>query len=64
MATIGYGDITAQNTGEQVAAVIIMIVGILVFALLIGSIQEVFAVGARQHLTCTWWKAGGSICTR
>mmetsp|Transcript_38242 Transcript_38242/g.96126 ORF Transcript_38242/g.96126 Transcript_38242/m.96126 type:complete len:685 (+) Transcript_38242:361-2415(+) len=45
MTTVGYGDISATNSGEMFAAMAVMLGGILIFVILLGSIQDVFAGG-------------------
>jgi len=42
LTTVGYGDVTPSNIGEVVIAIIVMLMGIMSFAVLIGSMQEVF----------------------
>lgn len=44
LTTVGYGDITPSNIGEVIVAIIVMLIGIMSFAVLIGSMQEVFKV--------------------
>jgi len=42
MTTVGYGDISPTNVGEIFVAMVVMLLGIMSFAFLIGSVQEVF----------------------
>lgn len=44
MATVGYGDISPTNIGEIFTAIVVMLMGIMIFAILISSMQEIFAV--------------------
>eukprot|EP00873_Tetraselmis_striata_P021507 jgi/Tetstr1/441771/TSEL_029988.t1 len=45
MTTVGYGDISATNSGEMFAAMAVMLGGILIFVILLGSTQDVFVGG-------------------
>eukprot|EP00951_Prasinocladus_malaysianus_P036660 scaffold387970_cov50-Prasinocladus_malaysianus.AAC.1 len=40
MTTVGYGDISATNHPEMLVAMLVMLIGIMMFAVLIGSMQE------------------------
>lgn len=40
MATVGYGDIVATTTAERGVAVILLVVGALVFGYIVGSVSE------------------------
>jgi hypothetical protein len=40
MTTLGYGDITAQNTGERSFAIVAMLFGAIIFGYVIGNITS------------------------
>merc|ERR1719271_660130 len=42
MTTLGYGDITPQNPNEVGMAMVVMLMGAIVFAYIIGSITTIF----------------------
>lgn len=39
--TVGYGDITAQSMGEKCIAIILMLIGVLVFSFTAGSLSSI-----------------------
>eukprot|EP00192_Tetraselmis_astigmatica_P009484 CAMPEP_0117650336 /NCGR_PEP_ID=MMETSP0804-20121206/1485_1 /TAXON_ID=1074897 /ORGANISM="Tetraselmis astigmatica, Strain CCMP880" /LENGTH=819 /DNA_ID=CAMNT_0005456201 /DNA_START=188 /DNA_END=2647 /DNA_ORIENTATION=+ len=43
MTTVGYGDITPNNAGEIIVALLSMIGGIMMFAVLIGTMQDIIS---------------------
>jgi len=50
MTTVGYGDISPTNFGEMAAAMAVMLAGIMSFAILIGSVQEVFTYASQEAM--------------
>ena len=41
ITTVGYGDISATNTAERIAASIIMIIGVIAFSFSTGSLSSI-----------------------
>lgn len=41
MSTVGYGDVNPTNTLERIFAVIIMIIGVIVFSFISGSLSSI-----------------------
>ena len=41
ISTVGYGDISATNTAERIAASIIMIIGVIAFSFSTGSLSSI-----------------------
>jgi voltage-gated potassium channel Kch len=41
--TVGYGDITARNTGEKILVVFLMLSGVLVFSCGIGALTSIIS---------------------
>ena len=43
IVTVGYGDITAQNTGERIICILLMIVGVIAFSFATGSLSSIIS---------------------
>eukprot|EP00347_Sterkiella_histriomuscorum_P023005 403336321 len=43
IVTVGYGDITAQNTGERIIAIFLMIIGVISFSFASGSLSSLIS---------------------
>jgi predicted transcriptional regulator YdeE len=41
--TVGYGDITAQSTGEKIVCIVLMLIGVVAFSFATGSISTIIA---------------------
>ena len=43
IVTVGYGDITAQNSSEKIFAIFIMIIGVISFSFTTGSLASIIS---------------------
>ncbi|CDW89496.1 cation channel family protein [Stylonychia lemnae] len=43
IVTVGYGDITAQNTGERIICILLMIIGVIAFSFATGSLSSIIS---------------------
>lgn len=43
IVTVGYGDITAVNTGERMIAIFLMIIGVISFSFATGSLSSIIS---------------------
>ncbi len=43
IVTVGYGDITAQSTGERLIAILLMIIGVISFSFATGALSSIIA---------------------
>ena len=48
VSTIGYGDITPQNTIEQAVSMLVFLVGVIFFGVLIGSVTQLLQTASRD----------------
>lgn len=43
IVTVGYGDITAESTGERLIAILLMIIGVISFSFATGALSSIIA---------------------